>query len=160
MWCLGYFFSASSPPCLRIEGTTSHLNDTRLNADDVKNRAYSILSASQAREFEEALEMDAGISIEKIGRFRGNLFRQRGEIAILARHIREEIASTNALNLPDTFSSLIMAKQGLVLIGRTINSFPDKSHHQILVDLSLNLSATISQRLVMNANGRRTRSRK
>ncbi|MFC1750939.1 PilT/PilU family type 4a pilus ATPase [Pseudomonadota bacterium] len=116
------YFSTNSPPCIKIEGVTSHVGQNRLKPGVVRNLAYSMLTPDQVKEFEETLEMDIAISAKDVGRFRVNVFRQRGEAAIVIRYISADISSVQQLNLPSTLSDLVMKPRGLILMVGTTGS--------------------------------------
>ncbi len=258
------FFSAGAPPFIKIDGHVHHLGNAELNALQVQELAYSIMNERQQKEFEATLEMNLGFSIKDVGRFRVNVYHQRGAIAMVIRYITSEIPGLEALNLPPILKDLIMVPRGLVLVvgstgsgksttlasmidyrnerhaghiltiedpieylhrhkksmvdqrelgldtlsyenalknamreapdviligeirdretmqaaiayaetghlclstlhannanqtlDRIINFFPEAAHHQLLIDLSLNLRAVISQRLLRDVNGKR-----
>jgi twitching motility protein PilU len=78
------------------------------------------MNEDQIRDFEKSPEMNLAISDPDIGRFRVNIFQQRGEVAIVARNIKTEIPSAASLGLPPVLNDLIMQKRGLVLfVGGT-----------------------------------------
>ncbi len=116
------FFSTNAPPCMKIEGTTAHLGHNSLPPGAVKKLAYSIMSQEQIQEFEKTLEMDLAISARATGRFRVNIFRQRGEVSIVIRYITALIQSTENLSLPPILNKLIMEPRGLVLVVGTTGS--------------------------------------
>ena len=224
----------------------------------------SIINDDQKRTFEETLELNLAISVRDVGRFRVNVYRQRGEVAMVIRYIKSRIPSFEELHLPAVLKKLVMEPRGLILlvgatgsgksttlaamidyrnsnmtghiltieepiefihqhkksvvdqreigidtlsytnalknamreapdviligeirdretmqhaiayaetghlcistlhannanqtVDRIINFFPDSAHHQLLLDLSLNLRAVVSQRLVPGNNGKR-----
>ncbi len=110
------FFSPGTPVQLKIEGNTLPLGDTPLPPATVKNIAYSLLTDKQIKEFEDTLEMNLAISLNDVGRFRVNVFRQRGEAAIVIRHIKSDIPSLQQLNLPLSLAGVVMEPRGLVLV--------------------------------------------
>ncbi len=110
------YFSAGTRVGIKIDGVTHPLGDTALSAGRVQDLAYSLLSEAQVREFEQTLECNLAISLEDIGRFRVNLFRQQGSVAMVIRHIKEVIPSIAELNLPPILHDLVMRPRGLVLI--------------------------------------------
>ena len=116
------FFSTNAPPCIKIEGVTSHLGHNPLPPGAVQQLAYSIMSKEQIKTFEETLEMDIAISAKETGRFRVNIFRQRGEVAIVIRYITAKIQSIEKLQLPAILNQLVMAPRGLVLVVGTTGS--------------------------------------
>jgi twitching motility protein PilU len=86
----------------------------------VKKIAYQIMNEDQIKDFEKIPEMNLAIADPDISRFRVNIFKQRGEIAIVARNIKTEIPSAASLSLPPILSDLIMQKNGIILFaGRT-----------------------------------------
>jgi len=110
------FFSVGSPPCIKIEGETSHVGQRNLTANAAKTLAYSMMNGEQIKVFEETWEMDVSLSLKELGRFRVNIFRQRDDISIVVRHITANIKPVSELNLPEILNDLVMEKRGLVLI--------------------------------------------
>jgi twitching motility protein PilU len=82
----------------------------------VHDVAWSILNDEQIAAFERDLELNLAISVAKLGRFRVNVFRQRGETAMVVRYIKSRIPSIDELGLPEILKQLIMEKQGLILV--------------------------------------------
>jgi len=258
------FLSVGAPPSMKIDGETRHVGEAPLAAETLRELAYSILSEKQQREFEQTMEMNLAIGLSNAGRYRINVYRQRGNIAMAIRYITSDIPSIDDLHLPGVLRELIMIQHGLVLVvgsagsgksttlasmidyrnsqrtghiltveepieylhqhkqsvvdqreigldtmsyanalknamreapdvimigeirdretmqaaiayaetghlclstlhannanqtlDRIINFFPDTARHQLLIDLSLNLKAVISQRLLRSVDGRR-----
>ncbi len=110
------FFSAGAPPGIKIEGKTRYLGDTRLTSADTRQLAYSIMNDQQSAEFERELEMNLALALQGVGRFRINIFRQRGSVGMVVRLIKNQIPSIEELNLPPILSQLIMAPRGLILV--------------------------------------------
>ena len=110
------FFSVGAPVNIKIEGTTEPLDEPALSSGAVKELAYSVLSEDQERTFERDLEMNLSLFNPDIGRFRVNLYRQRGEVAMVIRYIKEQIPTIAELNLPSLLNDLVMEPRGLVLI--------------------------------------------
>jgi twitching motility protein PilU len=240
------------------------IGDTPMGHGMVRKLAYSIMSDDQISEFERTMECNLAISMAGLGRFRVNVFRQRGDASMVIRYIKGDIPSIEELNLPQSLKELIMMPRGLILVvgstgsgkstslasmidhrnsnatghiltiedpveflhthkksvvdqrevgldtisyeialknamreapdviligeirdrqtmqhaiayaetghlclstlhannanqalDRVINFFPDSAHHQLFMDLSLNLKAVISQRLVKSKDGKR-----
>ncbi len=258
------FFSPGAPPSIKINGITRHIGEQPMTPQTVQTMAYSIMNERQQKEFEATLEMNLSIGLEGIGRFRINVYRQRGAVAFVVRYITSKIPDLASLHLPDQLKELIMLPRGLILVvgatgsgksttlasmidyrngertghiltiedpieylhthkksvvdqrelgldtlsyanalknamreapeviligeirdretmqaaiayaetghlclstlhannanqtlDRIINFFPESAHHQLFVDLSLNLKAVISQRLVKSVEGKR-----
>ncbi|MDY0021263.1 MAG: PilT/PilU family type 4a pilus ATPase [Arenimonas caeni] len=110
------FLSVGAPPSIKIEGVTRHIGDKPLGADEVRNMAYSVMNERQMKEFESTWEMNLAIALGDMGRFRINVYRQRGDIAMAVRFITNQIPSIETLNLPQILKDIIMMPRGLVLV--------------------------------------------
>ncbi len=258
------YFTTGAPPNIKVEGIVSPVGNHPLPAGEVQTLAYSVMNDDQRKYFERTRELDMGLSVANLGRFRVNVFRQRGEVAMVVRYLNTTIPTIEQLNLPLRLRDLVMEERGMVLVvgstgsgksttlaamidyrnahrtghiltledpieylhphkkslvnqreigsdtdsydsalrramreapdviligeirdrdtmehaityadtghlclstlhatnayqtlERIINFFPQNAHHQILMDLSLNLRAIISQRLVIGVDGKR-----
>lgn len=110
------FFSAGAAIQIEIEGVSQPVNNQVMVPGMVKEIAYSLMSETQIREFEATMEMNFAFGIHDVGRFRINVYRQRGEVAMVIRHIRSKIPSFESLGLPEVMRDLIMRQRGLILI--------------------------------------------
>ncbi|WMS88255.1 PilT/PilU family type 4a pilus ATPase [Pleionea litopenaei] len=110
------FFSTGAPPHMKIEGVATPMGQGPLPPGAIKDIAYKLMDEQQIREFEEEWELNFAISVEDIGRFRVNVFMQRGEVGMVMRHIKSDIPSLEQLNLPDPLKELVMGRSGLVLV--------------------------------------------
>ena len=110
------FFSVGAPVNIKIDGIAMPVNAQILDADVVKRIAYEMMSPQQITEFESYLEMNFSYRAEGIGNFRVSVFRQRNDVAIVARHIRAKIGNAEDLNLPPILKELVMEKRGLILV--------------------------------------------
>jgi twitching motility protein PilU len=110
------FFSTGTAIHIGIEGDTRPINNQVMAPGMVKQIAYALMSEEQIREFEAQFEMNFAISKEKVGRFRVNVFRQRGEVGMVIRHIKTDIPSFETLGIPAILKELIMRKRGLILV--------------------------------------------
>ncbi|MDA0689768.1 MAG: PilT/PilU family type 4a pilus ATPase [Proteobacteria bacterium] len=114
------FLTTGAPPSMKAYGKLVPLIDKKLPEGMVKKIAYQIMNADQIKEFEKSPEMNLAVADPDIGRFRVNIFQQRGEIGIVARNIKTEIPSAESLGLPPVLSELIMSKRGIILfVGGT-----------------------------------------
>ena len=114
------YLSTGAPPCGKFQGVLRALDKEPLPPGRVKQIAYAVMDAAQIAEFEKTLEMNLAIGETGIGRFRVNIFRQRGEISMVIRNIKTEIPSIESLGLPPVLTQVIMEKRGLVLfVGGT-----------------------------------------
>lgn len=116
------FLSAGARPSIKIDGETRHLGDAPLSADQVHAMAFSVMNKRQQREFESILEMNLAIALADIGRFRINIYRQRGDVAMVVRYITSRIPSIEALHLPPLLKELIQLPRGLILVVGATNS--------------------------------------
>ena len=110
------FFSVGAPPNMKVEGVTAPIGTSALKSQQMVEIYKSILNDAQQREFEGTMELNMALSVESVGRYRINLFRQRGEIAMVVRYIKGVIPSFEALHLPPILSDIIMEQRGLVLV--------------------------------------------
>ena len=92
--------SAGSPPRIRIDGILVPTEHEVLDAETSQKLVYSILDENQVAEFERNLELDMSFGIAGIGRFRTNVYMQRGAVGAAIRVIPYEIASFEELGLP------------------------------------------------------------
>jgi len=110
------FFSVGAPINIKIDGIAMPVNAQLLDAATSKRIAYEMMSESQISEFELNMEMNFSFRVPSIGNFRVNIFRQRGDIAIVIRHVSGQILNVEDLHLPMVLKELIMEKRGLVLV--------------------------------------------
>lgn len=110
------FFSTGSTVNIKIEGVTMPINQHKLAPGQVKEIAYGIMNDQQKKTFEAEMEMNLAIAVKDIGRFRINVYRQRGEVAMVVRFIKSTIPSLAQLHLPDSLRELVMTPRGLVLL--------------------------------------------
>ncbi|MGD8558469.1 MAG: PilT/PilU family type 4a pilus ATPase [Gammaproteobacteria bacterium] len=110
------FFSSGAPVNIKIEGKTIPVGQYVLEPGVAKKIAYSLMNPEQIKSFETNMEMNLALSKPNVGRFRINIFRQRGELAMVVRYIKSSIPSISELHLPATLQQLIMEPRGLVLI--------------------------------------------
>ena len=110
------FFSAGAPVYIKIEGEIRPVNQQILDHNIVRTIAYALMSPEQIKAFETALEMNFGLSVANVGRFRVNVFRQRGSVAIVIRYITDKVPTVESLDLPPILSELVMHKRGLILV--------------------------------------------
>ncbi|WP_130412265.1 PilT/PilU family type 4a pilus ATPase [Fluviicoccus keumensis] len=110
------FLTVGAPPNIKVQGVVRAINLPPMTSPLVKSLAYSIMTEAQTRQFEAHLECDLGITIENLGRFRFNIFMQRGETAVVARRIKTRIPTIQTLKLPEVLEHLVMLKRGLILV--------------------------------------------
>lgn len=110
------FFSVNSPIHLKVNGEIEPINDALLTKDAIKNLLSGVVSKEEMHTLETQNELNIGIPVSNIGRFRLSAFCQRGSISAVFRYIPFEIPSINDLNLPSGINDLITLKHGLILI--------------------------------------------
>ncbi len=114
------FFSVGAPINIKINGVLMPVNAQQLEAENIKQIAYEMMTPEQIADFEMHMEMNFSFRIPHIGNFRVNVFRQRGSIAVVIRYVRGHVLNVEELHLPTVLKELIMEKRGLVLmVGAT-----------------------------------------
>jgi twitching motility protein PilT len=104
------------PPVLRINGELQQLDLPPLKPEDLKQLAEQIMTPKQVKEFTENKEADFAIGVPGIGRFRVNVFQQRGTIAYALRLVPYQVKNCTELNLPPVVEEIAMKPRGLVLV--------------------------------------------
>jgi twitching motility protein PilT len=92
--------SAGSPPKIRVHGELVDTEHAVLRPDDTKNLIYSFLTGEQIARFEKQFEVDVSFGVDGLGRFRTNVFYQRGSVAAVLRMIPYNVSSFEDLGLP------------------------------------------------------------
>jgi len=110
------FFTTGAPVSMKIEGDTKAVGKSPLEPGIVKQIANSIMTDEQKEEFAHELEMNLGMSLKGIGRYRINIYLQRGEVSMVIRYIKADIPSMEQLTLPEKLKDIILLKKGLILV--------------------------------------------
>jgi twitching motility protein PilU len=110
------YLTAESPPVLRIEGLTEPIGSEKLTPNQTETLAHALMTERQRAAFDERLEMNLAIHSERVGRFRINVFRQRGAIGVVIRQIRTRIPTIDELGLPPVLKRIALNRRGLVLV--------------------------------------------
>jgi twitching motility protein PilU len=114
------FFTSNAPIKIKIEGQILPVNKQVLAPETVRQTALALMSAEQREVFLREWEIDFAISEAGLGRFRVNVFMQRGYPAMVMRYITADMPRLDSLGLPDVMRDLIMLKRGLVMmVGAT-----------------------------------------
>ncbi len=105
-------------PVIRRHGILRPLaaNVRALSIEDIETMAFSLMDKKQREHFDTYKEVDLGFGITGLGRFRINVFRQRGSIRMVIRNIPHEIPTIAQLNLPTTVTKIVGYERGLVLV--------------------------------------------
>ncbi len=116
------FLKAGVGPHIRVDGKIQMMDYGELTLEETQEIAYGMMTEEQIERFERIPEMDLALGVRGVGRFRVNLFRQRGSIAMVFRHIKSPGFSFEDLMLPDTVRQLAEKNRGLVLVTGTTGS--------------------------------------
>jgi len=108
--------TTGSPPQLRIDGKLHPLKMPPLAPQETKQLCYSVLTDAQKHRFEDTNELDLSFSVQKLSRFRGNVFVQRGNVSGAFRAIPFKIMTMEELALPPIVTELSRKPRGLILV--------------------------------------------
>ena len=112
-----------SPPIVRIYGELTPLvSEKRLTNDDATKIALSVMTPGQADLFKRKNDMDLAYSVPGLGRFRCNIFKQRGTVGLVFRVIPVRIPTIDELLLPEVIKKIAMEQRGLILVTGTTGS--------------------------------------
>jgi twitching motility protein PilU len=109
------FLSTGSPPAFRINGKLQSYSTEPLPPGETAKMAQLVMREEYARAFESEPEVSLGYTVPGIGRFRFNVFRQRGEIGLVIRAVPDSVLSFEELGIPALLQDIVMLKRGLVL---------------------------------------------
>jgi twitching motility protein PilT len=107
---------AGLPPAIRVDGVLEHTSFPALTATDTEGIAQELLSEAKAFEFKSSNEADVGYTLPGVGRFRVNVFKQRGNVNLAIRRVRSDIPTVEELHLPKAVETLAAESRGLVLV--------------------------------------------
>ena len=110
------YLSANAPALIKINGECVPINNQILPPDAPRNLLSEVVPPERIEELEETGELNMGVPIKNVGRFRVSAMRQRGTYAVVIRFISQDIPSLDSLNLPPILGDLILEKRGLVLV--------------------------------------------
>ena len=110
------YLSANAPALIKINGECVPINSQILPPDAPKNLLSEIVPPDRIEELEETGELNMGVPLTGVGRFRVSAMRQRGTYAVVIRFITQNIPQLSTLHLPPVLSELIMEKRGLILL--------------------------------------------
>lgn len=114
------FFTCFAPVKIKIDGKIMPVNKLELTPKMVKQAAMELMDEEQLEEFTRELEIDFAISKPGLGRFRVNIFHQRGNIGMVLRYISADLPSLENLRMPPILKELVMFRRGLILmVGST-----------------------------------------
>jgi Tfp pilus assembly protein, pilus retraction ATPase PilT len=111
--------SVGLPPMVRVDGRLHPLPFAPLNPRDIQRLVYDILTGDQIQKFEKTKELDFSYGVKDVGRFRFNVYRQRGSVGCAMRAIPSAIPSLEQLRLPPILRELTRRHSGLILVTRS-----------------------------------------
>ncbi|WP_311220747.1 MULTISPECIES: PilT/PilU family type 4a pilus ATPase [unclassified Acidovorax] len=110
------YLAANAPALIRINGECVPINGQILPPDAPRNLLAEIVPPQRIEELEETGELNMGVPLSGVGRFRISAMRQRGSYAVVIRFIAQQIPELSTLNLPPVLGDLILEKRGLILV--------------------------------------------
>lgn len=110
------YLTVDSPPVFRVEGINRPYGDIKLLSNHTEEIALSLMNERQKAIFSEKMEMNLALFYPEIGRFRVNIFRQKGFVGIVFRQIKLEIDTIDDLGLPSILNDISLCKRGFVLV--------------------------------------------
>jgi len=114
------YLSANAPALTKINGECIPINNQILPPDAPRNLLSEVVPPDRIEELEETGELNMGVPLSGVGRFRISAMRQRGSYAVVIRFISQQIPEFDSLGLPPVMRELIMEKRGLILmVGAT-----------------------------------------
>ena len=131
------------PPKMRVNGNLVDMDYPRLLPDDAENIIVSILDKRHKEIFDEKGEVDFSISVPQIGRYRVNIFKQRGSMAAALRVVGTEIPNPDSLGVPKAVQDLHRRKRGLVLVTGPTGSGKSTTLASIIDLVNTNTSSHI-----------------
>ena len=112
------YITEGLPPMYRIQGMTQDLEGRfeKFDGPTIQQLCLSVMNDQQREEFVETHEMNLALSYPGLGRFRVNIFQQRGSPGMVIRQIKLNIMSLDELGFPSIMKDLVMTKRGLILV--------------------------------------------
>ena len=110
------FFTTFSPVMIKIDGKIVPVNQLELSPKMVRQAALELMNETQLENFTRNLEIDFAVSEPGLGRFRVNIFHQRGNVAMVLRYITPELPNLEQLGMPKVLEDMVMLRRGLILM--------------------------------------------
>jgi twitching motility protein PilT len=110
-------------PYLRVDGILQPIAEIpRITPEEMLSMAFSMMTNRQKQKFKETAELDMAYGVAGLGRFRVNVFQQRGNVGMVLRVIPTKIRTIEELNLPPVIDKICEEQRGLVLVTGTTGS--------------------------------------
>ena len=110
------FLSANAPALIKINGECVPINNQILPFDAPRNLLAEVVPANRIEELEETGELNMGVPLNGVGRFRISAMRQRGSYAVVIRFVSQQVPEFDSLGLPQVLRDMVMEKRGLILL--------------------------------------------
>lgn len=110
------YLTMDSEPMYRINGSIRPAGNKKLDAEQTAQLARSIMNDKQLAEFDDTNEVNLGLYYPVLGRYRVNVMKQRGAVAIVVRQIKAEPPTFDDIELPEVLKKVALTKRGLVLV--------------------------------------------
>jgi twitching motility protein PilT len=108
--------TVGTTPCYRVNGNLIHLGDEILTPTDTESLVKQVTNDEQLRELDENGDFDMSYAMQNVGRFRVNIFKQRGSYSLVIRFVQMNIPSLEQINMPDVLHSFTQKQRGLILV--------------------------------------------
>jgi len=131
------------PATIRVNGELIALNTAPLKPEELKSLAEQIMTPRQVKEFAEHKEADFAIGVPGVGRFRTNVYQQRGTVAFAFRSIPYEVKQIKELNLPPVLEEIALRPRGLVLVTGVTGSGKSTALSAMVNHINLNRRVNI-----------------
>ena len=132
------YLSANAPALIRINGECVPINNQVLPPDAPRSLLAEVVAPARIEELEETGELNMGVPMAGVGRFRISAMRQRGTFAVVVRFITQDIPDLDSLGLPPILGEMILEKRGLILVvgstgsgkSTTLAAMIDRRNHR------------------------------
>src|SRR5881296_3441401 len=131
------------PATIRVNGDLVALDTAPLKPEELKSLAEQIMTPRQVKEFAEHKEADFAIGVPGVGRFRTNVYQQRGTVAFAFRSIPYEVKQIKELNLPPVLEEIALKPRGLVLVTGVTGSGKSTALAAMIQHLNENRRANV-----------------
>src|SRR5205807_2383203 len=133
------------PATIRVNGELVALDSSSpLKPEELKSLAEQIMTPRQVKEFAEHKEADFAIGVPGVGRFRTNVYQQRGTVAFAFRSIPYEVKQIKELNLPPVLEEIALRPRGLVLVTGVTGSGQSTALSAVVNHINLNLRVNVT----------------
>lgn len=137
-------FKANTPPLLRVNGKLISTGFDQFTRQHIEELAFSFMNAEQRRRFDEDNELDIAYSVDDVSRFRVNVYRQKGTVALALRVVPLKVKTLEDLNLPvETIKKLASETRGLILVAGVTGAGKTTTLNSIINYINENFSYNI-----------------